>query len=52
MIVVGLSAMLAHLYWCFMRYLHLKECNEIEQAPAFDGEAKRRWSIAGNSFPY
>ena len=50
-IVFGVAAMLAHLYWFFMRYQHLKEDGEIEQAPSFDGESKRRLKIAGNSFP-
>ena len=45
-IVFGMAAVSAHLYWYFMRYRHLVDDGEFEQLPAAAGERKLRLPVA------
>ena len=36
-LVIGTAVILAHVYWCILRYYHLKEDGKIEQNPAMSG---------------
>lgn len=44
-IVLGAAAVLAQVYWYVLRYQHLKDDGEIEQAPAFNSESAIRVKI-------
>ena len=50
-VVIGAAAVLALLYWYVLRYQHLKEDGEVEQAPASHGESTKRFKIADKRFP-
>ena len=47
-LVLGVTVILSHLYWYFLRYHHMKEDGVIEQDPALGGHDAAYLKIAGN----
>ena len=48
--VLGLAAILAHVYWYILRYYHLRDDGRIEQNPAMSGTRAEYLKIDWNDF--
>ena len=49
-LVLGLAAKLAHVYWYALRYHHLRDDGKIEQDPSMSGTGAEYLKISGNDF--
>ncbi len=49
-LVLGVTVILAHLYWYVLRYFHLRDDGRIEQCPAISGSGAEYLKIDWNDF--
>lgn len=48
--ILGLAAILAHVYWYVLRYYHMRDDGRIEQIPAMSGTGAEYLKIDWNDF--